>query len=134
MISLKIIQTSLGKDFKMPNFKQIEYKSETADIEMKWNTEKEHQNFRRPLMSLSLKKNTMKYLKINTEQNADFEALQNAVLQLKGVASVEVIDDENPESELKKAFAKTKEQLKKGDYETLVNDIFDIITKNNSKK
>ncbi|MCT2409731.1 hypothetical protein NZD88_19440 [Chryseobacterium antibioticum] len=76
----------------------------------------------------------MKYLKINTEQNADLEALQNAVLQLKGVASVEIVDDENPESELKKAFAKTKEQLKKGDYETLVNDIFDIITKNNSKK
>ncbi|HBV14672.1 hypothetical protein [Chryseobacterium carnipullorum] len=76
----------------------------------------------------------MKYLKINTEQNADLEALQNAVLQLKGVASAEIIDDENPESELKKAFAKTKEQLKKGDYETLVNDIFDIITKNNSKK
>ncbi len=76
----------------------------------------------------------MKYLKINTEQNADLEALQNAVLQLKGVASAEIIDDENPESELKKAFAKTKEQLKKGDYETLVNDIFDIITKKNSKK
>lgn len=76
----------------------------------------------------------MKYLKINTEQNADLEALQNVVLQLKGVASAEIIDDENPESELKKAFAKTKEQLKKGDYETLVNDIFDIITKNNSKK
>ncbi|HCA05922.1 MULTISPECIES: hypothetical protein [Chryseobacterium] len=76
----------------------------------------------------------MKYLKINTEDNADLAALQNAVLQLKGVASVEIIDDENPESELKKAFAKTKEQLKTGDYETLVNDIFDIITKNNSKK
>ncbi|REC73755.1 hypothetical protein DRF60_18840 [Chryseobacterium elymi] len=76
----------------------------------------------------------MKYLKINTEDNADLAALQNAVLQLKGVASAEIIDDENPESELKKAFAKTKEQLKKGDYETLVNDIFDIITKNNSKK
>lgn len=76
----------------------------------------------------------MKYLKINTEEHADLVALQNAVLQLKGVASVEIIDDENPESELKKAFAKTKEQLKTGDYETLVNDIFDIITKNNSKK
>lgn len=76
----------------------------------------------------------MKYLKINTEENADIEALKNAVNQLKGVASVEVIDDENPESELKKAFAKTKEQLKTGDYETLVNDIFDILTKNNSKK
>lgn len=76
----------------------------------------------------------MKYLKINTEENADIEALKNAVLQLKGVKSVEIIDDENPESELKKAFAKTKEQLKTGDYETLVNDIFDILTKNNSKK
>ena len=76
----------------------------------------------------------MKYLKINTEEKADLELLQNAILQLKGVNSVEIIDDENPESELKKAFAKTKEQLKKGDYETLVNDIFEIITKNNSKK
>ncbi|KAB1228919.1 hypothetical protein [Chryseobacterium viscerum] len=71
----------------------------------------------------------MKYLKIDIEENADIEALKNAVLQLKGVASVEIVDDENPESELKKAFAKTKEQLKKGDYETLVNDIFDIIIK-----
>ncbi|SMO74902.1 hypothetical protein SAMN06265171_10668 [Chryseobacterium rhizoplanae] len=71
----------------------------------------------------------MKYLKINIEENADIEALKNAVLQLKGVASTEIVDDENPESELKKAFAKTKEQLKKGDYETLVNDIFDIIIK-----
>lgn len=42
MISLKIIQTSLGKDFKMPNFKQIEFKFETADIEMKFNAEKKH--------------------------------------------------------------------------------------------
>ncbi|SDI57726.1 hypothetical protein SAMN05421846_1105 [Chryseobacterium taeanense] len=71
----------------------------------------------------------MKYLKINIEKTADIEALKNAVLQMKGVDSVEIIDDENPESELKKAFAKTKEQFKKGDYETLVNDIFDILTK-----
>ncbi|WP_295203531.1 hypothetical protein [uncultured Chryseobacterium sp.] len=76
----------------------------------------------------------MKYIKINTENTADLEALKNAVLQLKGVSSAEIIDDENPESELKKAFAKTKEQLKKGDYETLVNDIFDILTKNNAKQ
>ena len=75
----------------------------------------------------------MKYLKINLEENIDIDALKNAVLQLKGVSSVEIIDDENPESELKRAFAKTKEQLKTGDYETLVNDIFDILTKNNSK-
>ncbi|WP_100075096.1 hypothetical protein [Chryseobacterium camelliae] len=76
----------------------------------------------------------MKYLKINTENTADLEALKNTILQLKGVSSAEIIDDENPESELKKAFAKTKEQLKKGDYETLVNDIFDILTKNNAKQ
>lgn len=71
----------------------------------------------------------MKYLKINIEENADPEVLKNIVLQLKGVASAEVVDEENPQSELKKAFAKTKEQLKTGDYETLVNDIFDIIIK-----
>lgn len=71
----------------------------------------------------------MKYLKIHTDQTADLEALKNAFLQMKGVESVEIIDDENPESELKKAFHKTKEQFKKGDYETLVNDIFDILTK-----
>ena len=71
----------------------------------------------------------MKYVKVNIEGNTDIEVLKNTLLQLKGVASAEIIDDENPESELKKAFAKTKEQLKKGDYETLVNDIFDIIIK-----
>ena len=76
----------------------------------------------------------MKYLKLNTEETADLEALKNAILQMKGVESVEIIDDENPESELKKAFNKTKEQFKKGDYETVVNNIFDILTKNNSKK
>jgi cell division protein FtsX len=75
----------------------------------------------------------MKYLKITTEEKTDLEVLKSALLQLKGVDSVEIIDDENPDSELKKAFAKTKEQLKKGDYETLVNDIFEILTKNNSK-
>jgi cell division protein FtsX len=58
----------------------------------------------------------MKYLKINTEKTADLEALQIAILQMKGVDSVEIIDEENPESELKKAFNKTKEQFKKGDY------------------
>jgi cell division protein FtsX len=76
----------------------------------------------------------MKYLKINTEQAADLESLKNAILQMKGVESVEIIDEENPESELKKAFTKTKEQFKKGDYETVVNDIFDILTKTNTKK
>ncbi|KFF03780.1 hypothetical protein [Chryseobacterium luteum] len=76
----------------------------------------------------------MKSLKITPEKDIDAEKLKEVLLQIKGVASIEIIDDENPESELKKAFAKTKEQLKKGDYETLVNDIFDIITKNNPKK
>lgn len=71
----------------------------------------------------------MKYLKINTEEKVDIELLQTAIMQLKGVSSVEIIDEENPESELKKAFEKTKEQFKKGDYETLVNDIFTILTK-----
>ncbi|KPH10925.1 hypothetical protein [Chryseobacterium sp. ERMR1:04] len=75
----------------------------------------------------------MKYLKINIEESADAEKLKELLFQVKGVSSIDIIDDENPESELKKAFNKTKEQFKKGDYETVVNDIFDILTKNNSK-
>ncbi|MFC7346236.1 hypothetical protein ACFQO9_05810 [Chryseobacterium zhengzhouense] len=71
----------------------------------------------------------MKSLKINIEENTDVEKLKELLLQVKGINNIEIIDDENPESELKKAFAKTKEQLKKGDYETLVNDIFDILIK-----
>lgn len=76
----------------------------------------------------------MKSLKINIEQNTDVEKLKELLLQVKGISDIEIIDEENPESELKKAFNKTKEQFKKGDYETVVNDIFDILTKNNSKK
>jgi cell division protein FtsX len=76
----------------------------------------------------------MKYLKINITENTDAEKLKELLLQVKGIDSIEIIDDENPESELKKAFNKTKEQFKKGDYETVVNDIFEILTKNNSKK
>ncbi|MBM7421420.1 MULTISPECIES: hypothetical protein [Chryseobacterium] len=71
----------------------------------------------------------MKSLKISIEENTDVEKLKELLLQVKGINDIEIIDDENPESELKKAFAKTKEQLKKGDYETLVNDIFDILIK-----
>lgn len=71
----------------------------------------------------------MKSLKINIEENTDVEKLKELLLQVKGINNIEIIDDENPESEIKKAFAKTKEQLKKGDYETLVNDIFDILIK-----
>lgn len=71
----------------------------------------------------------MKSLKITIEENTDVEKLKELLLQVKGINDIEIIDDENSESELKKAFAKTKEQLKKGDYETLVNDIFDILIK-----
>jgi len=71
----------------------------------------------------------MKSLKITIAENTDVEKLKELLLQVKGINDIEIIDEENPESDLKKAFAKTKEQLKKGDYETLVNDIFDILIK-----
>jgi len=71
----------------------------------------------------------MKSLKITLAENTDAEKLRELLLQVKGIVDIEIINDENPESELKKAFAKTKEQLKTGDYETLVNDIFDILIK-----
>lgn len=75
----------------------------------------------------------MKSLKINLEENASFEKLTELLIQIKGIKSVEIMDDENAESELKKAFAKSKEQLKKGEYESIVNDIFDILVQPKSK-
>jgi len=71
----------------------------------------------------------MKSIKITLEENTDAESIKMLLLQIKGVSSIEIVDEDNPESELKKAFDKTKEQFKKGDYETLVNDIFTILTK-----
>lgn len=67
----------------------------------------------------------MKSIKINLEDNASLEKLSDILLQIKGIKSVEIIDDSQAESDLRKAFSKSKEQLKSGDYESLVNDIFD---------
>ena len=71
----------------------------------------------------------MKSLKINLEDNVNFEKLTELLIQIKGIKSVEIIDDAPSESDLKKAYAKSKEQLKNGEYETLVNDIFDTFLK-----
>ncbi|HPW89051.1 MAG TPA: hypothetical protein PKZ31_08090 [Kaistella chaponensis] len=75
----------------------------------------------------------MKSLKINLEENADFAKMAELFMQIKGIKSIEIIDDENAESDLKKAFAKSKEQLKKGEYETIVNDIFNLLLHPKSK-
>ena len=76
----------------------------------------------------------MKSLKINLEENADFGKLAELLLQIKGVKSVEVVDENATVSDLKKAFATSKEQLKKGEYENIVNDIFDILLQPKSNK
>lgn len=75
----------------------------------------------------------MKSLKVHLDENASFEKLTELLLQIKGIKSVEIIDDENAESDLKKAFTKSKEQLKKGEYESIVNDIFDILITKKAK-
>ena len=67
----------------------------------------------------------MKSLKINLEENVNFEKLTEILLMIKGIKSVEIIDNSNSESDLKKAVNKGKEQLKTGDYESFVNDLFE---------
>ncbi len=67
----------------------------------------------------------MKSLKINLEENANFEKLTEILLMIKGVKSIEIIEGSNSESDLKKAVDKSKEQLKSGDYESFVNDLFE---------
>lgn len=75
----------------------------------------------------------MKSLKINLEEKADFAKLAELFMEIKGIKSIEIIDDENVESDLKRAFAKSKEQLKKGEYENIVNDVFDLLLQPKSK-
>ena len=67
----------------------------------------------------------MKSLKIHLEENANFEKLTELLLMIKGVKSIEIIDDSASQSDLKKAVDKSKEQLKSGDYESFVNDLFE---------
>lgn len=74
----------------------------------------------------------MKSLKINLEDNADFVKLSELLIQIKGIKSVEIINEENSESDLKKGVIKSKEQLKSGDYESFVNDLFETFVNKKS--
>ena len=74
----------------------------------------------------------MKSLKINIEENAEIGKLAELLIQIKGIKSVEIIDDANTESDLKKAVTKSKEQLKTGDYESFVNDLFETFVNKKS--
>lgn len=67
----------------------------------------------------------MKSLKINLDDDADLGKVTELLMLLKGIKSVEIINHENQESDLKKAVTKSKDQLKSGDYESFVNDLFD---------
>ncbi len=72
----------------------------------------------------------MKHLKINLEESANSEKLIDLLLMIKGIKSVEIVDDSQAENDLKKAISSSKEKLKSGDYESLVNDIFDTFLQN----
>lgn len=74
----------------------------------------------------------MKSLKINIDDNADLGKLAELLIQIKAIKSVEIIDEANQESDLKKAVTKSKEQLKSGDYESFVNDLFETFVNKKS--
>lgn len=74
----------------------------------------------------------MKSLKIYIDDNADLGKLAELLIQIKGIKSVEIIDEANQESDLKKAVTKSKEQLKSGDYESFVNDLFETFVNKKS--
>ena len=67
----------------------------------------------------------MNTLKIHLDETANTEKLIELLLQIKGIKSVEIVNEEHLENDLKKAVNKSKAQLKKGDYESLINDIFE---------
>lgn len=72
----------------------------------------------------------MKALKINLEEDANSEKLIELLLLIKGVKSVEIQGENTSDNDIKNIMDKTKSQLKNGDYESFVNDLFDaFITK-----
>lgn len=72
----------------------------------------------------------MKSLKINLEEDANSEKLIELLLLIKGVKSVEIQGENTSDNDIKNIMDKTKNQLKTGDYESFVNDLFDaFITK-----
>ena len=68
----------------------------------------------------------MKHLKINLDDAANAEKIVDLLTMIHGIKSVEIVNENTTESELKKALNKSRDQLKKGDYESIVNDVFDI--------
>ena len=74
----------------------------------------------------------MKSLKINLEENTDFAKLSELLILIRGIKSVEILNEESSENDLKKAVNKSKEQLKSGDYESFVNDLFETFVNKKS--
>lgn len=68
----------------------------------------------------------MKHLKINLDDTANAEKIVDLLTMIHGIKSVEIVNENATESELKKALTKSREQLKNGDYESIVSDVFDI--------
>lgn len=75
----------------------------------------------------------MTHLKINLDHHANAEKIVELLTLIHGIKSVEIINENATESELKKALKKSREQLKKGDYESIVNDVFDIFLNSKPK-
>lgn len=75
----------------------------------------------------------MKHLKINLDDSADAAKIVDLLTLIHGIKSVEIVNENTAESDLKKAFSKSREQLKNGDYESVVNDVFDIFLNPKSK-
>lgn len=74
----------------------------------------------------------MKHLKINLENEAELSKIAEILMQIKGIKSVEMVNDAEDANDLKKAINKSKEQLKTGDYESFVNDLFDTFVNHKS--
>lgn len=75
----------------------------------------------------------MKHLKINFDDNADALKIVELLSLIHGIKSVEIVNENATESELKRALNKSKDQLKSGDFEGIVNDVFDIFLNTKTK-
>lgn len=67
----------------------------------------------------------MQTLKIKLEDGANAEKLIELLLLVRGIKSVEIEADTSNDNDIQKVINKSKKQLKEGDYETFVNDLFE---------
>lgn len=68
----------------------------------------------------------MKHIKINLEEGANLEKISDILLQIKGIKSVEIVQNQMIESAPAKTETKVAEHKTSNDLENIIGTVLDI--------